>query len=193
MCNPASLVITKDAAFWSMNTDSHEDIITEHGLSQDGVRGPNILRVEITPPDGDFSAPATEWRYKLDQDIMPPWHDAAEDEKRARVALTEWIAARVIREGAKKVCSGRFFVSDSATVRASGSATVEAYDSATVRASDSATVRASGSATVRASGSATVEASGSATVNQYGGIVNPPTDNAVVIDRRGNKPVCITA
>ena len=128
-----------------MNTDSHEDIITEHGLSQDGVRGPNILRVEITPPDGDFSAPATEWRYKLDQDIMPPWHDAAEDEKRARVALTEWIAARVIREGAKKVCSGRFFVSDSATV------------------------------------------------NQYGGIVNPPTDNAVVIDRRGNKPVCITA
>jgi hypothetical protein len=86
--------------------------------------------------------------------------------------------------------SGRFDVSDSATVTASamvtaydsatvtaygsatvtayGSATVWAYDSATVTAYDSATVRASGSATVRASGSATVRASDSATVRASG-------------------------
>ena len=156
MCEPASFVLTKDAVFWSMNTDSHEEIIAEYGLAQDGVRGPNILRVEITPPNYDFCVPASDWRFNLDQDLVPSWHDVAEDEKRARVALTEWIAARVIREGAKKVCSGRFFASDNATVEAYGSATVSAYGSATVRAYGSATVSAFGSATVRAYDNATV-------------------------------------
>jgi hypothetical protein len=29
MCQPASFVLTKDGVFWSMKSDSHEDIIQE--------------------------------------------------------------------------------------------------------------------------------------------------------------------
>jgi hypothetical protein len=81
---------------------------------------------------------------------------------------------------------------DSATVTAYGSATVTAYGSATVRASDSATVTATGSATVRASGYATVTAYGSATTvkPRYSHAVVNLEDDAVLVDRTGERPVC---
>ena len=91
MCNFASFVLTKDAAFWSDKSDSHEAIIAEHNLHADGVRGPNILRVEIVPAGvmlkrfSDYK----DWEYKVDQDRMPEWFDAARDEKRARKALQD--------------------------------------------------------------------------------------------------------
>ena len=90
MCNFASFVLTKDRVFWSEKTDSHEDIIEEFGLSADGAKAPNILRVEVTPPKdaalvdwSDLSA----WTYRVDQDIVPVWADAQVDEERVRAAL----------------------------------------------------------------------------------------------------------
>ena len=90
MCKFASFVLTKDAVFWSDKSDSHEHIISEHGLHADGVRGPNILRVEIIPGAKlkKFSQ-YKDWEYKVDQDQMPEWFDAARDEKRARKALQD--------------------------------------------------------------------------------------------------------
>ena len=49
MCTPASFVLTKDRVFWSKKSDSHEDIIEEYKLNPDGIRGPNIVRVKISP------------------------------------------------------------------------------------------------------------------------------------------------
>jgi len=96
MCNPASFVLTKESVFWSRKSDSHEDIIKEHALHDGGMNPePNILRVEIAPDDGDIFSDPAGWVYKKDQDILPHWHDPAEDEKRARIALKEWVAARV--------------------------------------------------------------------------------------------------
>ena len=180
MCAPASFVLTKDSVFWSMNSDGHEDIIAEHELCQDGVRGPNILRVEITPPDKNFAADAARWQYRLDQDTRPEWYDAANCERRARIALNDWIAARVVREGAKRVSSGRLYACGSATVYAYGSATVEACGSATVYAVGSATVKTGGSATVKAYDSATVKACGSATVYAYDSATVEAYDSATV-------------
>ena len=163
MCHPASFVLTKDSVFWSMKTDSHEDIIREFELSQDGLRGPNILRVELTPPKMiDYGAPAKKWNYKLDQDILPEWHDAKADEARARLSLVEWIDKRVIRKGAKRECRyGLFFAVANSQVTAVGDSQVTAWDNSQVR--------------------------------QYAGSVAAPRDFAVVIDRRNGKPVCITA
>ena len=90
MCNPASFVLTKDKVFWSKTTNSHEDIIREHSLCADGSRGPNIMRVEISPYNGDYARPVKEWIYHTDQDILPPWVDADSDEKRTRIALKFW-------------------------------------------------------------------------------------------------------
>ena len=47
MCNPAGIILTKDCAFWSKRSDSHEAIIEENGLHADGARGPNTLRYKL--------------------------------------------------------------------------------------------------------------------------------------------------
>jgi hypothetical protein len=96
MCKPASFVLTKTKVFWSRHTDSHTEIIAEHGLNEDGVRGVNVVKIEISPEDGDLSSDPSTWVYKLDQDSTPDWYDAAKCEKRARVELAKWVAARVI-------------------------------------------------------------------------------------------------
>ena len=85
MCHFASLVLTKDHAYFG-TTDSHEDIIKEHKLYE-GAGRVNILRVEIVPPEDDASAPLETWTYHVDQGEMPKWYDAENDEKRARAAL----------------------------------------------------------------------------------------------------------
>ena len=86
MCNFASFVLTVDQVFWSDTSDSHEEIIREHQLHPDGALGPNILRVEITPPrEGDMSD-LSQWVYKVDQDILPKW-SSDKDESRAREAM----------------------------------------------------------------------------------------------------------
>ena len=95
MCKFASFVLTKDAAYWSENSDRHEDIIAGKNqkgevLHADGARGPNILRVEISPTAKVKVWPSLKvWKYKVDQDTMPVWYDAAECEKRTRAALAK--------------------------------------------------------------------------------------------------------
>ena len=85
MCNFASLVLTKKHVFVG-TTDSHEDIITEHQLYE-GTGRVNLLRVEITPPDGDGTKDPAIWKYRVDQDNLPDWYDAEREESRTRAAL----------------------------------------------------------------------------------------------------------
>jgi hypothetical protein len=88
MCRFASFVLTKDREFWSETTDSHTDIISEHGLNEMGASGVNIVRVEISPTNKIKKWPSLkEWAYKVDQDMLPDWHDPATTEKRTRAAL----------------------------------------------------------------------------------------------------------
>ena len=104
MCQFASFVLTKDRVFYSHKSDSHESIIRENRLHVDGAYGPNILRVELTPPTdgdlGDFS----KWQYRIDQDITPDWAPRcdtaamAETESRARAALDQRFAEGIIAE-----------------------------------------------------------------------------------------------
>lgn len=99
MCNIFSLVLTKDRVFWSQKTDSHQEIIEEFHLHVDGSRGPNILKVEISPPTLDSAglrSPLREWRYKIDQDIYPKWHNTKRDKARAITALKKLTTARII-------------------------------------------------------------------------------------------------
>ena len=101
MCKFASFVLTRDREFWSDTSDSHEDIINEHGLHADGSMGPNVLRVEITPPtDGDMGDLA-RWCYRIDQDITPEWASRCDvavmavAEARARAAMARRFVAGI--------------------------------------------------------------------------------------------------
>ena len=110
MCKPASGILTKDAVFFSEIGDSHEQVIDEHKLNADGARGPNIVRFEITPPDGNYSLPLDQWVYRVDQDVMPEWYDAARDKPRALAMLPAWAAAHIVDSGEHKCGAGRSLV-----------------------------------------------------------------------------------
>ena len=96
MCELASFVITKGPkSWWSEKSDSHTEIITEHKLHADGIRGTNIVNVEICPPNGDLSLPLSKWQYKVDQDEVPGWYDEAACEKSCRMELKKWSKCRL--------------------------------------------------------------------------------------------------
>ena len=99
MCKFASFIITKDREFWSETDNSHTAIIRENGLHEDGPRGPNVIRIELTPTDKIKKWPSLKaWEYKVDQDLLPEWHIPGATEKRARAAL-----ARRAKAGFKTV------------------------------------------------------------------------------------------
>ena len=103
MCNWASFVLTSKGEYWSDLSESHEDIIVEHRLRADGVRGPNVLRVELVPQPGVAMLDVDHYRYTLDQDVLPAWAEGVEAaevaERRARAALKRRLGDGVVIEG----------------------------------------------------------------------------------------------
>ena len=88
MCKFASFVLTKNQEFYIDGDDSHSTIIQKLHLHEMGARGANIVKVEITPTDKIKKWPSLKvWKFVVDQDILPDWHDAATTEKRTRAAL----------------------------------------------------------------------------------------------------------
>ncbi len=184
MCTPASLVLTRDKVFWSKNSDSHKDIIEEFGLSADGIRGPNIVRVEIVPPKTgdrkDYSRPLEEWVYHTDQDIVPSWYNEVEGERRTRVATVEWIKAKVITEGEITIESGEIWAYGSSVVNSFNSSAVHSYNSSTVYSNDSSKVYSYGSSIVYSYGSSKVYSRDSSTVHSYDSSIVHSYDSSIV-------------
>ena len=91
MCKPASFYLTRENVYWSKTSDSHTDIIREFNLREDDSRNaPLGVRIEVSPDKGNLSLPLDQWRYKVDQDLTPPWYDAGEAENKCRAALKDW-------------------------------------------------------------------------------------------------------
>lgn len=99
MCSPASFVLTKDHVFWSKTSDSHNDIVKEHKLWDGGAHRQTLLFVEITPANYRWEIPLERWDFYIDSDILPGWYDWEVDEARARKALKEWAACKLVRSG----------------------------------------------------------------------------------------------
>ena len=131
MCQPASMIVTKKDVLWSKNTDSHEDIIDELSFHMDGVRGPNGVRVEIFPKDGDLSSNTRTWAFKVDQDILPEWWDRDDAEKRTRVALKAWKAAKVITKDVAVLREGQFYIYGG-TIQAVEGGTIQSVEGGTI-------------------------------------------------------------
>jgi hypothetical protein len=111
MCNPASFVVTKDRVFWSKIHDQHRLIIEENKLHEFGVRGPNIVKIEITPPiDGSNPELFDNWVYTLDQTETPDWYDAKSTEALCRAEIPKWAKFHVVKSGRHIVDGNRSLV-----------------------------------------------------------------------------------
>jgi len=167
MCREASFVLTKTKTCWSKRTDSHEWIIVDHKLHADGSRGPNIVRVEITPPNEDFSLPLDQWVYRLDQDELPSWYDAAACEARVREVLPEWLASKVVLLGQSRDVRDEIVVAAYGNVTANGDSVVTAYGNSRVTANGSGVVTAYGNSRVTAYDDSRVTANDNSVVTAY--------------------------
>ena len=86
MCEFASSVITRDKEFYLPNSNSHSEIIRHFGLNEfSDVTGPHIVKIEITPNKRIKTWPSLDqWNYRIDQDILPIWHEENPDDTKTR-------------------------------------------------------------------------------------------------------------
>jgi len=110
MCNTWSGVVRRDGVCFSMvNQPDHNEIIEAAGLKADTADkdGMKFARVEITPPEGDYSLPLAKWVFRVDEKIKPTWL-AAKHESSARRALKAWAREHIVRKGEREVKDGEF-------------------------------------------------------------------------------------
>ena len=163
MCKAASFILTKDGVFWSKTSNRHQGIIDENNLHEDGVRGPNILRVEIVPPDSDYGLPVDKWKYSVDQDILPEWANAEHDEKRSWAALSEWLKHHCCSQGAGssgEILVGGFKVSqqsDDDSMQNAGSDSVQKAGSCSAQKAGSYSVQNAGDDSMQKAGTGSVQ------------------------------------
>jgi phage gp45-like len=171
MCRPASFVVTKKAVYWSKKSDSHEEIIREYNLEaldKDPIRGSNLVRVEIIPPnETDFETPLDKWRFHTDQLVTPDWYVAESAEKECRVALEQWAKAKVFTTGSHNIEAG-FSVylcgNSTATLRGNSTATLCGNSTATLCGNSTATLCGNSTATLRDNSTATLRDNSTATL-----------------------------
>jgi hypothetical protein len=89
MCQAASCITTKDAVLIGRTTNSHTEILKQHGIT-DTQQQPDFVKWECVPPDNDYSLPLDQWVYSVDQNYLPDWYVPELDEKRAREKLVQW-------------------------------------------------------------------------------------------------------
>jgi hypothetical protein len=145
MCKEASFIVLRDSVPWSRTSDRHEDIIREHRIHMDGVGGPNGVRVEISPSgDTNFDEDPSKWVFRVDQDTLPSWWDKEDAERRTRLALNEWIAAKLVRKGEIRDVGPKDYVVavlEGGTIGNVWGGTIQSVDGGTIRNVRGGTIR----------------------------------------------------
>ena len=142
MCQFKSGLWTKNGLAWSLDTDSHEELIKEKGFKDDGVKT-QFVRVEYIPEKfEDFLKQRKKyknWKVRIDQDILPEWFQGETDtkaiEKAFKGIIGEVIDKRFIVGKVAEIKEGKnYYIYGSAQVKnICGSAQVEyIYGSAQV-------------------------------------------------------------
>ena len=154
MCRFKSAIILKDRVFIP-DYDSHSDMLDELGIEDTRQNAEKLfIRAELSPENGDVFSNIDNWKFVVDQDILPDWYVKDYDKQRMIEAVKEWAKDRIhIGVDNLKINSGaNHYIKDCKDVNIYGSATVKNIcGSATVK-------NICGSATVEyIYGSATVE------------------------------------
>ena len=190
MCRMASFVLTRDNVYWSKLTDSHEKIIKEYGLKEEGLgKKISILRVEVAPENGDYMLPIDKWVFGYDQDLLPEWADCEKDEARTRAALQLWYSECCVGLGVK-----RDSINDRDRIKMVCGGTISAIMGGTISAICGGTISAIRGGTISEIGGGTIsDMKGNATANFRSGTKPKVSEQAVLVDRSGDTVRVITA
>ena len=135
MCKLKSAIILKDRVFIP-DYDSHSKMLEELKIKDTKENAERLfVRAELYPENGDVFSPIDQWKFNVDQDIVPDWYVAGYDEERMRNAVKEWAKNRIhIGENNIRIdCGENHYIKDCQNVVIYGSASIgEVYDSASI-------------------------------------------------------------
>ena len=140
MCQLKSGIILKDKIFIP-DYDSHTDMLAELGIKDTKKNAETLfVRAELSPTSGIFSD-ISEWKFRVDQNIVPEWFVRDYEETRMREAVAEWLKVHVhIGKSDFSIKDGLHYLKDCKNVTVYNSSTVTAYDSSTVTVYNSSTI-----------------------------------------------------
>lgn len=77
MCNFKSGIILKNKVVLAPEgNESHSGLLERLGIEDDYMNSSNkFIRAELIPKDDDKMSDVRDWRYKVDQDIVPDWYE----------------------------------------------------------------------------------------------------------------------
>ena len=135
MCKLKSAIILKDSVFIP-DYDSHSKMLEELQIEDTKNNAERLfVRAELYPKDGDVFSPIDQWKFNVDQDIVPDWYVAGYDEERMRAAVKDW-AKSYIHIGENNItinCGSNHYIKDCKNVTVCGSASIsKVYGSASI-------------------------------------------------------------
>ena len=135
MCKMKSAIILKDRVFIP-DYDSHSKMLKELQIEDTRSNAERLfVRAELYPKDGDVFSPIDQWKFNVDQDIVPDWYVAGYDEERMRAAVKDWAKAHIhIGENNITInCGSNHYIKDCKNVTVCGSASIsKVYGSASI-------------------------------------------------------------
>ena len=108
MCNFLSMIVTKSDLLWSKKSDHHENIIKRFRLN-DGIRGGDFVRIEMTPPQSWDGISLEGWTFNTDLYVLPDWYSAKEAETCVRSRLKAVLNSITAKDG-QVIDGGRWIV-----------------------------------------------------------------------------------
>ena len=126
---------TERSCFYT-DYDSHSKMLKELQIEDTRSNAERLfVRAELYPKDGDVFSPIDQWKFNVDQDIVPDWYVAGYDEERMRAAVKDWAKAHIhIGENNITInCGSNHYIKDCKNVTVCGSASIsKVYGSASI-------------------------------------------------------------
>ena len=131
MCRFKSGILLKDRVYIS-DGDSHSDMLEELGIKDTQQNAERVfVRAELYPEDGDVFSPIDQWRWNVDQDILPDWYVEEYEKQRFAEAVKKWAEQHILigKNGLKLTTGRNYYLKDCKSVELSGDCFVDLLES----------------------------------------------------------------
>jgi len=88
----SALIDRKEKVWWSKDSSSHEELVTESGWKDDKLEDRGFVRIEISPKNhmAIFSKTPSDWAFKVDEEKTLPLWFSANQKKMEALCWKEW-------------------------------------------------------------------------------------------------------
>ena len=134
MCRFKSGILLKDRVYIS-DGDSHSDMLEELGIKDTQQNAERVfVRAELYPEDGDVFSPIDQWRWNVDQDILPDWYVEEYEKQRFVEAVKKWAEQHIfIGQNGLRLTTGKsYYLKDCKNIELSGDCFVTLLDNSQV-------------------------------------------------------------